>query len=198
MGATLAREAPVDADLVIPTPESGTPAAIGYAEASGIPFAQGLVKNAYVGRTFIQPTQSLRQLGIRLKLNPLREVIAGKRLIVIDDSIVRGNTQRALVKMLREAGAAEVHVKISSPPVAWPCFFGIDFPTRAELIASAMDVDGVRASIGADSLSYLSMEGMIRATRQGTSLCLGCFNGDYPEQIPKGTPIPGTPGASTC
>lgn len=198
MGAILAREAPVDADLVIPTPESGTPAAIGYAEASGIPFAQGLVKNAYVGRTFIQPTQSLRQLGIRLKLNPLREVIEGKRLIVIDDSIVRGNTQRALVKMLREAGAAEVHVKISSPPVAWPCFFGIDFPTRAELIASAMDVDGVRASIGADSLSYLSMEGMVRATRQGTSLCLGCFNGDYPEQIPKGTPIPGTPGAATC
>ena len=198
MGAILAQEAPVEADLVIPTPESGTPAAIGYAQASGIPFAQGFVKNAYVGRTFIQPTQSLRQLGIRLKLNPLREVIAGKRLIIIDDSIVRGNTQRALVKMLREAGAAEVHVKISSPPVIWPCFFGIDFPTRAELIASSMDVEEVRASIGADSLSYLSMEGMIRATRQGTSLCLGCFNGDYPEQIPKGTPIPGTPGASTC
>lgn len=198
MGAILAQESPVDADLVIPTPESGTPAAIGYAEASGIPFAQGLVKNAYVGRTFIQPTQSLRQLGIRLKLNPLREVIAGKRLIVIDDSIVRGNTQRALVRMLREAGAAEVHVKISSPPVAWPCFFGIDFPTRAELIASSMDVEGVRASIGADSLSYLSMEGMVRATRQGSSLCLGCFNGAYPEQIPKGTPIPGTPGAFAC
>ncbi len=198
MGAILAAESPVDADLVIPTPESGTPAAIGYAEASGIPFAQGLVKNAYVGRTFIQPTQSLRQLGIRLKLNPLREVIEGKRLIVIDDSIVRGNTQRALVRMLREAGAAEVHVKISSPPVAWPCFFGIDFPTRAELIASSMDVEGVRASIGADSLSYLSMEGMIRATRQGSSLCLGCFTGDYPESIPKGTPIPGTPGATTC
>lgn len=198
MGAILAQETPIDADLVIPTPESGTPAAIGYAEESGIPFAQGLVKNAYVGRTFIQPTQSLRQLGIRLKLNPLREVIEGKRLIVIDDSIVRGNTQRALVKMLREAGAAEVHVKISSPPVAWPCFFGIDFPTRAELIASSMDVEDVRASIGADSLSYLSMEGMIRATRQGPSLCLGCFNGDYPEPIPKGTPIPGTPGATTC
>lgn len=198
MGAILAREAPVDADLVIPTPESGTPAAIGYAEESGIPFAQGLVKNAYVGRTFIQPTQSLRQLGIRLKLNPLREVIEGKRLIVIDDSIVRGNTQRALVKMLREAGAAEVHVKISSPPVAWPCFFGIDFPTRAELIASSMDVEGVRRSIGADSLAYLSMEGMVKATRQGTSLCLGCFTGEYPEAIPKGTPIPGTPGAISC
>lgn len=198
MGAILAEEAPVDADLVIPTPESGTPAAIGYAQASGIPFAQGLVKNSYVGRTFIQPTQSLRQLGIRLKLNPLRDVIAGKRLIVIDDSIVRGNTQRALVKMLREAGAAEVHVKISSPPVAWPCFFGIDFPTRAELIASSMEVDEVCASIGADSLSYLSMEGMIRATRQGRSLCVGCFTGDYPEEISHETAVPGTPAASSC
>ena len=156
------------------------------------------MKNAYVGRTFIQPTQSLRQLGIRLKLNPLREVIEGKRLIVIDDSIVRGNTQRALVRMLREAGASEVHVRISSPPVQWPCFFGIDFPTRAELIASAMNVDEVRASIGADSLAYLSMPGMVRATRQGTSLCLGCFTGDYPETIPAGTPIPGTPGAISC
>ncbi len=196
MGAILAQESPIDADLVIPTPESGTPAAIGYAQESGIPFAQGLVKNSYVGRTFIQPTQSLRQLGIRLKLNPLREVIEGKRLIVIDDSIVRGNTQRALVKMLREAGAAEVHVRISSPPVNWPCFFGIDFPTRAELIASSMDIEHVRASIGADSLAYLSLRGMVEATGQGTSLCLGCFTGDYPEPIAKGTPIPGTPGAT--
>ncbi|MCD4557498.1 amidophosphoribosyltransferase [Schaalia sp. lx-100] len=197
MGALLAQENPVEADLVIPTPESGTPAAIGYAQEAGIPFAQGLVKNAYVGRTFIQPTQSLRQLGIRLKLNPLREVIEGKRLVVIDDSIVRGNTQRALVSMLREAGAAEVHVRISSPPVKWPCFFGIDFPTRAELIASSLDVEGVRRSIGADSLAYLSMEGMVEATAQGTSLCLGCFTGDYPEEVPEGTPIPGTPGAHT-
>ena len=196
MGAVLARENPVDADLVIPTPESGTPAAIGYAQESGIPFGQGLVKNAYVGRTFIQPTQSLRQLGIRLKLNPLREVIEGKRLIVIDDSIVRGNTQRALVRMLREAGAAEVHVRISSPPVNWPCFFGIDFPTRAELIAASMDVESVRSSIGADSLAYLSLRGMVEATGQGTSLCTGCFTGDYPETIDRGTPIPGTPGAT--
>ncbi|MDN6795629.1 MAG: amidophosphoribosyltransferase [Propionibacterium sp.] len=196
MGAILAQENPVEADLVIPTPESGTPAAIGYAQESGIPFAQGLVKNSYVGRTFIEPTQSLRQLGIRLKLNPLREVIEGKRLIVIDDSIVRGNTQRALVRMLREAGAAEVHVRISSPPVNWPCFFGIDFPTRAELIAASMDVEGVRASIGADSLGYLSLRGMVEATGQGTSLCTGCFTGSYPEAIEKGTPIPGTPGAT--
>lgn len=196
MGAILARECPVEADLVMPTPDSGTPAAIGYAEASGIPFAHGLVKNAYVGRTFIQPTQSLRQLGIRLKLNPLREVIEGKRLIVIDDSIVRGNTQRALVKMLREAGAAEVHVRISSPPVEWPCFFGIDFPTRAELVASSMSLDEICQLIGADSLGYLSLEGMVEATKQGTRLCLGCFTGDYPEPVAPGTRIPGTPGAT--
>ena len=183
---------------MIPTPDSGTPAAIGYAQESGIPFAQGLVKNAYVGRTFIQPTQSLRQLGIRLKLNPLREVIEGKRLVVIDDSIVRGNTQRALVRMLREAGAAEVHIRISSPPVAWPCFFGIDFPTRAELIASSMSVEQVREHLGADSLAYLSIDGMVAATGQGNSLCLGCFTGEYPETIPAGTPVPGTPEATPC
>ena len=161
MGRTLAKEHPVEADLVMPTPESGTPAAIGYSEASGIPFGHGLVKNAYVGRTFIQPSQTIRQLGIRLKLNPLREVIAGKRLIVVDDSIVRGNTQRALVKMLKEAGAAEVHVRISSPPITWPCFYGIDFASRAELIASGLGVEDVRKSLGADSLGDLSKDGMI-------------------------------------
>ena len=142
MGRQLAREHPVDADLVIPTPESGTPAAIGFAQESGIPYGQGLVKNSYVGRTFIQPSQTIRQLGIRLKLNPLREVIKGKRLVVVDDSIVRGNTQRALVRMLREAGAAEVHVRISSPPVTWPCFYGIDFASRAELIATGLSRRG--------------------------------------------------------
>ena len=152
IGRTLFREHPVEADLVIPTPESGTPAAVGYAQASGIPFAQGLVKNAYVGRTFIQPSQTIRQLGIRLKLNPLRDVIEGKRLVVVDDSIVRGNTQRAIVRMLREAGAAEVHVRISSPPVLWPCFYGIDFATRTELIANDRTVEQIRASLGADSL----------------------------------------------
>ena len=156
VGRRLALEAPVEADLVIPVPESGTPAAIGYAEASGIPFGQGLVKNAYVGRTFIQPSQTIRQLGIRLKLNPLREVIQGKRLVVVDDSIVRGNTQRALVRMLREAGAAEVHVRISSPPVKWPCFYGIDFATRAELIANGLTVDEIRASRSAPTRSPTS------------------------------------------
>ena len=149
---------------MIPVPESGTPAAIGYAQESGIPYAQGLVKNAYVGRTFIQPSQTIRQLGIRLKLNPLREVIDGKRLVVVDDSIVRGNTQRALVRMLREAGAAEVHVRISSPPVKWPCFYGIDFATRAELIANGLAVDEIRQSVGADSLTYISLDELVEAT----------------------------------
>ena len=185
MGRQLAREHAVDADLVIPVPESGTPAAVGYAAESGIRFAQGLTKNAYVGRTFIQPSQTIRQLGIRLKLNPLREVIRGQRLVVVDDSIVRGNTQRAIVRMLREAGAAEVHVRISSPPVSWPCFYGIDFATRAELIATGLSVEEIRASIQADSLGFLSLEGMIGATEQQASrLCTACFTGSYPIALP--------------
>ncbi len=185
MGRELARQHPVDADMVMPSPESGTPAAIGYAEESGIPYGQGLVKNAYVGRTFIAPSQTIRQLGIRLKLNPLRDVIKGKRLIVVDDSIVRGNTQRALVRMLREAGAAEVHVRISSPPVRWPCFYGIDFASRAELIATGIDVEGVRRSVGADSLGYISEDGMIAATHQPREqLCTACFSGTYPLGVP--------------
>ncbi|WP_313544157.1 amidophosphoribosyltransferase [Leifsonia aquatica] len=185
MGRQLAREHAVEADLVIPTPESGTPAAIGYAQASGIPFGQGLVKNSYVGRTFIQPSQTIRQRGIKLKLNPLKEVIKGKRLVVVDDSIVRGNTQRALVSMLREAGAAEVHVRISSPPITWPCFYGIDFASRAELIATGLGVEEVRQSIGADSLGYLSEDGMIGATEQPRELlCTACFTGKYPIELP--------------
>ena len=185
MGRTLAREYPVDADLVIPTPESGTPAAIGFSQESGIPYGHGLVKNAYVGRTFIEPSQTIRQLGIRLKLNPLREVIKGKRIIVVDDSIVRGNTQRALVQMLREAGAKEIHVRISSPPITWPCFYGVDFATRAELIATGLAPDEVRMSIGADSLGYLSKEGMINSSEQKESeLCTACFTGTYPIELP--------------
>jgi amidophosphoribosyltransferase len=186
VGRRLAEEHPAEADLVIPVPESGTPAAIGFAEASGIPYGLGLVKNAYVGRTFIQPSQTIRQLGIRLKLNPLRDVIRGKRLVVVDDSIVRGNTQRALVRMLREAGAIEVHVRISSPPVKWPCFYGIDFASKAELIASGLDDEGIRASIGADSLGYVSLEGLITATEQPKSrLCSACFDGHYPIPLPE-------------
>ncbi|HEV2089166.1 MAG TPA: amidophosphoribosyltransferase [Cryptosporangiaceae bacterium] len=185
VGRRLAEEHPVEADLVIPVPESGTPAAVGYAQASGIPYGMGLVKNTYVGRTFIQPSQSIRQLGIRLKLNPLRDVIRGKRLVVVDDSIVRGNTQRAIIRMLREAGAIEVHVRISSPPVKWPCFYGIDFASRAELVANGLDTDGIRASIGADSLGYVSLDGLIGATEQPrTRLCRACFDGEYPIPLP--------------
>jgi amidophosphoribosyltransferase len=185
VGRRLAAEHPVAADLVIPVPESGTPAAIGYAQASGIPYGQGLVKNSYVGRTFIQPSQTIRQRGIRLKLNPLREVIEGKRIVAVDDSIIRGNTQRAIVAMLREAGAAEVHVRISSPPVAWPCFFGIDFATRAELIAASLSVAEITESIGADSLGYVSLEGLTAATAvPAGQLCRACFDGAYPMQVP--------------
>jgi amidophosphoribosyltransferase len=186
IGRTLAAEHAVEADLVIPVPESGTPAAIGYAEASGIPYGQGFVKNSYVGRTFIQPSQTIRQLGIRLKLNPLRDVIEGKRIVVVDDSIVRGNTQRAIVAMLRESGAREVHVRIASPPVKWPCFYGIDFATRDELIAGHSSVAEVVAMIGADSLGYVSLDGLIAATEQPAgSLCRACFDGEYPLPVPE-------------
>ncbi|MBI1759517.1 MAG: amidophosphoribosyltransferase [Actinobacteria bacterium] len=185
VGRRLAREWPAEAELVIPVPESGTPAAIGYAEESGIPYGLGLVKNSYVGRTFIQPSQTIRQLGIRLKLNPLRNVIRGRRLVVVDDSIVRGNTQRALVRMLREAGALAVHVRISSPPVRWPCYYGIDFASRTELISSELDVDGVRASIGADSLGYVSLDGLVSASEQPRNrLCRACYDGEYPIPLP--------------
>ncbi|GGI90053.1 amidophosphoribosyltransferase [Pseudarthrobacter scleromae] len=185
MGRQLARENTQVADIVIPVPESGTPAAVGYAEESGIPFAHGFVKNSYVGRTFIQPSQTLRQLGIRLKLNALESVIRGKRVVVVDDSIVRGNTQRAIVRMLREAGAAAVHVKISSPPVKWPCFYGIDFASRAELIANGATIEEISQAIGADSLAYISEDGMIGATRQPRErLCTACFTGKYPIELP--------------
>jgi len=186
IGRRLAAEFPAEADLVIPVPESGTPAAIGYAEASGIPYGQGLVKNSYVGRTFIQPSQTIRKLGIRLKLNPLRDVIAGKRIVVVDDSIVRGNTQQAIVAMMREAGALEVHVRIASPPVKWPCFYGIDFASRDELIAGHSSVEEIREAIGADSLGFVSLEELVAATEQRPdSLCRACFDGHYPVEVPE-------------
>ena len=186
IGRRLAREFPAEADLVIPVPESGTPAAIGYAEESGIRYGSGLVKNSYVGRTFIQPSQTIRQLGIRLKLNPLREVIEGKRLVVVDDSIVRGNTQRSLVRMLREAGAREVHVRIASPPVKWPCFYGIDFATRAELIANGLNSDEICRSIDADSLGYVSLDSVVESTTVPMDkLCRACFDGVYPVPLPE-------------
>ncbi len=183
-GAMLAQEAPAQADLVLGVPDSGVPAALGFARESGIPYADGIVKNRYVGRTFIQPTQEMRQLGIRLKLNPLPDVIAGKRLVVIDDSIVRGNTSKKLVSMLRDAGAAEVHLRITSPEILWPCFYGIDTDTRDQLIAANLSLDEMREWIGADSLAFLSLEGLrasVSAVRHD-GFCDACFTGAYPVQ----------------
>jgi amidophosphoribosyltransferase len=182
LGAALAAEAPADADLVIPVPDTAMSAAAGYAEASGIPYGEGLMKNRYVGRTFIQPSQTMRRLGIRIKLNPLREAIASRRLVVVDDSIVRGNTTKAIVGMLREAGARQVHVRITSPPVRWPCFYGIDMATRSELVAADLLAGQVAEFIGADSLGYLSLEALTGAAG-GEGLCAACFTGDYPIPI---------------
>jgi len=184
MGRELSREAPVDADLVIGVPDSATAAAIGYANESGIPYAEGLVKNRYVGRTFIKPDQRLRDQGVHLKFNPLRQVIAGKRLIVVDDSIVRGTTTPKVVEMLRNAGAAEVHMRICAPPIMHPCHFGIDMATQWELIASSQSIEAIRQHIGADSLSYLSLDGLMRAVEQPkSSFCTACFTGEYPMPV---------------
>ena len=186
MGVSLAKEAPADADLVIGVPDSGVPAAVGFAQESGIPFSEGLVKNRYVGRTFISPSQGLRQQGIKLKLNPLRHAIEGRRLVIVDDSIVRGNTSRKLVELLRDAGATEVHMRITSPPVSWPCFYGIDTDSQEQLIASATSVEAVREFIGADSLAYLSLDAMVEATGSPMErFCLACFDGEYPIDIPE-------------
>jgi amidophosphoribosyltransferase len=184
MGERLAAEAPVEADLVMPVPDSGTPAAIGFARATGIPFSEGLIKNRYVGRTFIQPDQGLREQGIKLKFNPLAEV-AGKRLVVVDDSIVRGSTTRRIVAMLFEAGAQEVHVRVSAPPIVSPCFYGIDFADEEQLVASDRSVEAVREHIGATSLAYLSLEGAQKATtRPESEFCNACFTRRYPTNVP--------------
>ena len=184
MGERLAAEAPVEADLVMPVPDSGTPAAIGFARATGIPFSEGLIKNRYVGRTFIQPDQGLREQGIKLKFNPLAEV-AGKRMVVVDDSIVRGSTMRKIVAMLFEAGAQEVHVRVSSPPIVSPCFYGIDFADEEQLVASDRSVEAVREHIGATSLAYLSLEGAQEATtRPESEFCNACFTRRYPTNVP--------------
>ena len=185
MGAALAREHPVEADLVIGVPDSATAAAIGYSQESGIQYAEGLMKNRYVGRTFIQPDQRLREQGVQLKFNPLTEVIRGKRLVVVDDSIVRGTTTPRVVKMLRDAGAAEIHMRITSPPIVHPCFYGVDMATRAELIAAHKTLEEIRAHVGADSLQYLSVDGTVEATNTGPgSHCTACFTGDYPGEVP--------------
>jgi amidophosphoribosyltransferase len=185
MGERLAQEAPAEADLVLPIPDSGTPAAIGFSRATGIPFSEGLIKNRYVGRTFIQPDQGLREQGVKLKFNPLAEV-AGKRVVVVDDSIVRGNTTRKIVQMLFEAGAAEVHVRVSSPPVIGQCFYGIDLAEEDELIAFSRSVEEVREHIGATSLAHLSLEGLQDSTRRPASeLCRACLTRDYPTAVPR-------------
>jgi amidophosphoribosyltransferase len=184
MGERLAAEAPVEADLVLPIPDSGTPAAIGFARATGIPFSEGLIKNRYVGRTFIQPEQGMREQGIRMKFNPLAEV-EGKRLVVVDDSIVRGSTTRQIVQMLFDAGAAEVHIRISSPPVVSPCYYGIDLASEDEMIAAHASVEEVRAAIGATSLAYISLDGLQAATRRPESaLCRACLTREYPTRVP--------------
>ena len=186
IGRQLAKESFVDADIVIGVPDSGIPAAIGFSQESGIPYAEGLIKNRYVGRTFIQPTQTMRESGIRMKLNPLKDVLVGKRVIIVDDSIVRGTTSRKLVKALRDAGATEVHMRVSSPPVTHPCFYGIDTDNQDQLIAATQSVEEIAKLLEVDSLAYLSHEGMLQTTKQDPiNFCSACFNGDYPIAIPE-------------
>jgi amidophosphoribosyltransferase len=190
-GRRLADEHPVQADLVIPVPDSGVPAAIGYAERSGIPFAMGLVRSHYVGRTFIEPSHSIRHFGVKLKLNALKDVLTGKRVVVVDDSVVRGTTSRKIVKMIRASGASEVHLRISSPPTAWPCYYGIDTPTRQELIASSHGIDEIAKYVTADSLGYLSLEGLYAALGEDRSrFCDACFSGEYLVEFPRRAPGP--------
>lgn len=179
LGRELSREHPVEADIVIPVPDSGVPAAIGYSEASGIPYDMGLIRSHYVGRTFIEPKQSIRHFGVKIKLNPVKDLLRGKRIVVVDDSIVRGTTSRKIVSMLRRAGAREVHMRISSPPTCYPCFYGIDTPTRGELIASSHSIDEIARYLGTDTLRYLSMEGLLKAVGGG-DYCKACFDGNYP------------------
>jgi len=186
MGEMLAKQAPVEADVVIGVPDSGLPAAIGYASASGIPYQEGLIKNRYIQRTFIQPDQMQRELGVRMKLTPLREVLEGRRVVVVEDSIVRGTTTKRIVQMIRDAGAAEVHLRISSPPYKWPCFYGIDTAARKDLIAFERSVEDIRQYNGADSLAYISMDNMLAATGQPKDVfCRACFDGEYPISIPQ-------------
>jgi amidophosphoribosyltransferase len=189
MGRRLAIEAPVDADVVIPVPDSGVPAAVGFAKQAGLPFEMGLIRSHYVGRTFIEPRDSIRHFGVRLKLSPVRSVVDGKRVVVVDDSLVRGTTSRKIVKMLRDAGAREVHLRISAPPTTHPCYYGIDTPTRAELVAASHTIEEINKYITSDSLAYLSHDGLMAAVgadADGTGYCSACFTGAYP--VPLGRP----------
>jgi amidophosphoribosyltransferase len=185
LGRELAREAPVEADIVVPVPDSGVTAAVGYAAESGLPFRFGLIRNHYVGRTFIEPRQNVRDFGVKLKLNPVRSLLEGKRVVLIDDSIVRGTTSRKIVRMIRNAGAREVHMRISCPPTISPCFYGVDTPSKNQLIAANKSVEEIRVYIGADSLAYLSLEGLKKACGEGdkTSYCTACYTGKYPTEI---------------
>jgi amidophosphoribosyltransferase len=186
MGQLLAREHPVKADIVIAVPDSGVPAAIGYAKESKLPYEEGLIKNRYVGRTFINPDQMIRELGVKIKLNPISEILRDRRVVIVDDSIVRGTTSRKIVKLLREAGAREVHMRVSSPPIVNPCFYGIDTASKSELIAANMSVEEIRKHLDVDSLGYLSIKGLLTATHASKKeFCLGCFNADYPVAVPE-------------
>jgi len=185
LGIELAREAPADADIVVPIPDSGVYAAMGYAARAGIPYDHGLVRSHYIGRTFIEPSQSIRHFGVRLKLNPVREVLAGKRVVLVDDSIVRGTTSRKLVTLVREAGAKEVHMRISCPPTIGPCYYGVDTPLRSELIASTHSIEEIRKHIRADTLAYLSLDGMLKAVGEGNGFCTACYTNKYPIDFPR-------------
>ena len=184
LGGQLATEAPVDADIVVPVPDSGTPHAIGYAQMSGIPYSEGLIKSRYIGRTFIQPTDELRKVGVAMKFNPLPDNLEGRRVVLVDDSIVRGNTSGPLVQMLRDAGAREVHVRVACPPIKFPCFMGVDMASQSELIAANLTIDEICAHIGADSLAYLSLPGLMKALKAEGGYCNACFTGDYPFSTP--------------
>ena len=183
-GRQLARESGIEADVVIPVPDSGVPAALGYSEESGIPFDTGLIRNHYVGRTFIEPRQNIRHFGVKIKLNPVRDALKGKRVVVVDDSIVRGTTSKKIIKMIRNAGAAEIHMRISSPPTSYPCFYGIDTPTRQELIASTHSIEEIRKYITADSIGYISMDGIQKVVPHRMNYCAACFDGEYPVPFP--------------
>jgi amidophosphoribosyltransferase len=185
LGRQLARECPADADVVVPVPDSGMGAALGYAQESGLPFEWGLIRNHYVGRTFIEPKQSIRSFGVKIKLNPVRSVLLGRRVVLIDDSIVRGTTSKKIVGMVRQAGAREVHVRVSSPPTTGPCYYGIDTPLKSELIAASHSQEEIRQFIGADSLGYLSHDGLLRAVEdpEGGRHCSACFSGRYPVAV---------------
>ena len=187
MGLKLAQQHPAPADIVVPVPDSGNSCALGYAQESKIPFNLGLIRNHYIGRTFIEPAQHIRDFGVRIKLNPIREILKGRRIALIDDSIVRGTTSRKIVRVCREAGAREVHLRISSPPTTGPCVYGMDTPRREELIAAEHDVESIRGFVGADSLGYLGMEGLLRATgRRFDAVCTACWSGEQPVKLPRG------------